>query len=46
MTIVQKPMWAQRKYTSYEDKKRILIEKGFPPAEAIRMASQLPQVYG
>jgi len=46
MTIVNKPVWAQRKFTSYEDKKRALLEKGFTLSEAIRMATQLPQVYG
>ena len=46
MTIVNKPVWAQRKLTSYEDKKRALLEKGFTPSEAIRMANNIPVIYG
>lgn len=39
-------MWAQRKLTSYEDKKRALLDKGFEPSVAIRMATNLEVVYG
>ena len=46
MTIVNKPVWAQRKLTAYEAKKRALLEKGFTLSEAIRMAQNIPQIYG
>ena len=46
MTIVNTPMWAQRKLTAYEDKKRALLEKGFTLSEAIRMAQNIPVIYG
>ena len=46
MTIVNKPMWAQRKLTAYEDKKRALLDKGFTLSEAIRMANNIPVIYG
>jgi hypothetical protein len=39
-------MWAQRKLTSYEDKKRALLKKGFTFSEACRMATNLEVVYG
>ena len=46
MTIVNKPMWAQRKLTNYQDKKRALLRQGFTLSEAIRMADQIPVIYG
>ena len=46
MTIVNKPKWAQREFTTFQDKKRALLDKGFTLSEAIRMADQIPVIYG
>ena len=46
MTIVNKPMWAQRKLPAYQDQSRALLDKGFTLSEAIRMADPLPVIYG
>lgn len=45
-TPIQYPQWKKRKYTSYWDKYRALVDQGFTESEAHRMAAVLPQVYG